>query len=380
MFGTTQIEGMVTLKIQDPTDDSSDRLLDALLVQTESATIGGAAFAWATAEGVDMLIRNERFESFLTKGKGRFELIVGVDFTTTPAALTALEKAQSDLDGLQVSVFLTPKGAGIFHPKIAWFGGGKGGSLVAGSGNMTIRGLKLSWEAFSLTQLSEPDLAGVQGVWKKWLDANSARLVPVTSTEAIRRAEENLRLTKQLRAAKKTESQAPLVSMPTLKSELLITATPIGKNRPGQASFRKHIMSDYFGVKQGQKPTILFRALNQDGSLGRIETRQPITKKNSGNWSFELDQAHGWKKLENDKRYPVGVFLKVAEKAYLYYIVHPDAPYHRPIAEYLAEHGVVKGNSHPAVPPKDDASQVDCEFVRRILAVRAESFSDDEIA
>ena len=162
------------LRLQDPTDPDSAYLLETLLERAVAARYGGAAFAWATEAGVRLLIRDTVFERFLKKYP--FDLIVGVDTTTTPEALVALKDAERDLKGLRVLVFISPSNASLFHPKMSWFGEPDGGSLVVGSGNLTGAGLRQNWEAYALCPLSVSETAELKGQWEAWTKTHQSRL------------------------------------------------------------------------------------------------------------------------------------------------------------------------------------------------------------
>lgn len=62
------------LHIQDPNNPDCDYLVDVLLDACRTATVGGGAFAFLSAGGVQLLFRDETFKDFLTRG--RFDLLV----------------------------------------------------------------------------------------------------------------------------------------------------------------------------------------------------------------------------------------------------------------------------------------------------------------
>src|SRR3989344_707374 len=62
----------------------SDSLHEALLQSCDGAVSGGGAFSWASKGGIDLLLCDDTFLPLIQKGQ--FELIVGTDAVTTPAA------------------------------------------------------------------------------------------------------------------------------------------------------------------------------------------------------------------------------------------------------------------------------------------------------
>jgi adenine-specific DNA-methyltransferase len=75
----------VQLYIQDPTDQQAPVLHERILEVCEGALRGAGAFAFVTREGVDLLLKDEVFKRFATRGA--FQLIVGVDEVTNVRAI-----------------------------------------------------------------------------------------------------------------------------------------------------------------------------------------------------------------------------------------------------------------------------------------------------
>jgi hypothetical protein len=136
------------LHIQDPNTDDSEFLVDSLLDACTGACAGGGAFAFLSAGGVQLFLRDELFTTFLTRG--RFDLLVGVDAITDTAAIAALSAVCREHPNIGARVFLPSHPRSIFHPKVAWFDLGDGGILITGSGNLTAGGLRWNIEAFAV--------------------------------------------------------------------------------------------------------------------------------------------------------------------------------------------------------------------------------------
>lgn len=63
------------LYLQDPNDPKSAYLLEALLEACDGAISGGGAFAFASTQGVNLVLADKAFRKF--SKNGNFELIVG---------------------------------------------------------------------------------------------------------------------------------------------------------------------------------------------------------------------------------------------------------------------------------------------------------------
>jgi YaaC-like Protein len=106
---------------------------------------GGAAFGFATRDGVQLLFGNREFRQFLEATDG-FELVVGIDAITNIAALDKISALATQ--GLRARAFWHQRQPLLFHPKVSWFRRVRGMTLVVGSGNLTPGGLRSNWEAF----------------------------------------------------------------------------------------------------------------------------------------------------------------------------------------------------------------------------------------
>lgn len=128
----------VDLRFQNPGDDQG-YLLEALLNACLGAASGGAIFAWTNAGGAKALLEDETFSNFL--GAGSFELILGIDSITDQAALDVVSRAAFRMPSLRARVFLHDEDA-LFHPKLAWFESDRALTVLVGSGNLTMGGLR----------------------------------------------------------------------------------------------------------------------------------------------------------------------------------------------------------------------------------------------
>lgn len=363
-----------SLTLQNPAGQDSDYLLEVLLEQSIDALCGGAAYAWATPRGIALLLGDDVFEDFLRTGD--FQLIVGVDAITTPAALQKLAEAESRFPTLTVRAFMSADGEGLFHPKLAWFGRGEAGSLIVGSGNLTGGGLWGNREAFTLSQLDRATMADVQQQWVAWRTANATRLYPVSDSEVLERAKQNTGWTHGRRGPVATPPPSarhvPSVSTADDERTLLIAEIPASGNRWKQANFDKSNYEQFFGAKVGTQRHMLFQSLRGNGTLGEVESR-PSVEVASHNWRFELDAASGLDYPESGR--PIGVFLRLKPRTFVYLLSMPGDGYYDELAAHLAGSDVADDQIRRLREKVSDAE--DLEDVRRLVAASQRAFCDD---
>ena len=177
------------LFIQDPNDDDTVYLVEEILQACDGACRGGGAFSFASAAGAKLLLSDESFVRFAAKNA--FDLVIGVDAITDTKALDAIDEMAKTTAGLRARVFLHDLKGALFHPKLCWFRNEAGGSLVVGSGNLTVRGLRGNWEAFAAGALDATEADAVESVWTRWTQMNLEALVPLTDTRARAQAKKN---------------------------------------------------------------------------------------------------------------------------------------------------------------------------------------------
>lgn len=163
----------MTLVLQDPENDETIYLIESLLEASLTASEGAAIFSFASVGGARMLLNDDTFRQFMSSHP--FELIVGIDAVTTSQALNAISEAVRDFDSANVSAFFHERRGALFHPKLCWFGNADGGIVVAGSGNLTLGGLRSNWEAYSYQTLDSVEFEEVRDIWDSWLAAFRSR-------------------------------------------------------------------------------------------------------------------------------------------------------------------------------------------------------------
>lgn len=171
-------------QIQDPTYGNTRPLRETILNICPDMRAGAGAYAFATSEGVNFLLGEEGFRSFISDGE--FLLIVGTDDITNVRALRTLKDFEEEFSGnLKVRVYIHDAIGSIFHPKYSWFQSKVlGGKLIIGSGNMTKRGMKNNREAYAVIDLDERQLEEVKREWNRWVMHSGQYLYPLD--EAIR--------------------------------------------------------------------------------------------------------------------------------------------------------------------------------------------------
>jgi hypothetical protein len=326
------------LYIQDPSDLQAPFLHERILEVCQDATCGGGVFAFVTREGVDLLIRDKVFRAFATKGK--FDLIVGVDDVTNVRALTALQRAADEMPGLAVRVFYHTLSTAIFHPKFCWFKHGSRAFLVAGSGNLTARGLRGNWEAFIVDELLAGPARELETQWVQWLNLHDAQLRPLDDAEVMARAALNIRLPRPpgvlpppTEEGEETEA-GPVELAPTsaISHKVLIAEIPKGDVRWQQANFDLDSFQNFFGAQPGASHRIVLQHVDSSGALGALESRPSVAVK-SRNFRFELEAAHGLDYPTTGR--PIGVFVQIAPRFFRYRLLMPNDPNYAAVSAVL---------------------------------------------
>lgn len=347
------------LHIQDPNNPDSDYLVDVLLDACSGAMAGGGAFAFLSAGGVQLLLKDQIFKDFLARG--RFDLLVGVDAITDTAAIDALTAVRREHPSIVPRVFVPSHPRSIFHPKVAWFDAGDGGLLVTGSGNLTAGGLRWNIEAFAVECLDAPAMADLRLRWDEYLAFTAAcqlepddnRVVTLLERNAARRramkdagisapgeGEEVSRpeAPTGARGVELAEPPSPMDQptdeLPAIQpgTEILVAEIPRASNRWGQANFDQATFFGFFGASRTVQRRAYFFHLRGDGTLGFQEVR-PAVAVQSKNYRFELEAASGLAYPENGR--PIGVFAKVGARTFVYMLLMPTRPGHQEMVNLL---------------------------------------------
>ena len=323
------------LYIQDPTDPQAPFLHERILELCEGAIRGVGVFAFVTREGVDLLLRDKIFTTFATKGT--FDLIVGIDGVTNVRALTALQEMSRDLPGLKVKVFFHTLSQSVFHPKFCWFRHKSKGFLVVGSGNLTARGMRGNWEAFSVSELGANSVGGLEAQWTRWIEHHASRLRSLDDEGVLARAALNIRQRRvgvPEAASEKLEDETTGVETPEpiFLHEVLVAEIPRAASRWNQANFDLNSFRNFFGVQPGAVRRIVLQHVDSSGALGFLETRPSVSVR-SRNFRFELEAAGGLP--YPNKGRPIAVFVRIAQRTFRYRLLMPSDPDHVIISAFL---------------------------------------------
>jgi HKD family nuclease len=343
------------LNIQDPTRPTSASLQETLIAASTHAIKGGGAFAFVTPGGIQLFLEDTSFTQFLLNGT--FDLIVGTDEITNLRSIEKLNELNNSYANFSVSAFLHNLRGSTFHPKFSWFKKDDGrGVLIVGSGNLTIKGLRENWEAFSINQLTEQQIDEVEQFWNDWKTACAPYLKQVNSEEVRTRVEQNVIRRAPRRPVEMPETETgeePVEedenpAEPILEEEhpedlipwqintenrVLVAEIPRGGSRWNQANFNQESFEDYFGgTRWDNSYRILLREVIDDGTLQPIENRQAVSVQ-SHNWRFELGAANG---LEYpDEGRPIGIFIRVGVRMFLYTLIMPGSANYDDVNNFL---------------------------------------------
>ncbi len=371
--------------IQDPSYENSMYLHETLLTECESGISGAGAYAFATKDGINLLLADDSFKQFVKRGT--YYLIVGMDDITNLHSLETLQKLKSLYgENLIVKAYIHNSQGSTFHPKYSWFQKENGGVLILGSGNLTQKGLRLNREAYSVVDFEGESFNTVIQEWERWLKHSAPFLFEIDDEIVIARAKQNTANIQAVYRAKKEAGESSnngstsaltelyktqpkdivlhksnkpqsdidsstaqgnasntdedVVVTPdavdedldtdtiyweiSSDSNLLIAEIPRSGSRWKQANFDKETFQNFFGATCGENGAyrILLKSVNSDGSLGVTEVR-PSVSVSSSNYRFELDAATGIDYPSGGLR-PLGIFAKVSCRNFLYELLLPN--------------------------------------------------------
>ena len=318
--------------LQDP-GSMEGYLLEILLEQAATAQRGGGSYAWATSNGADLLIGDDVFQAFTERGT--FDLIVGVDWVTDEAAVASLVGYCAAQPGLTAQAFVHDLRPILFHPKYSWFREGDDLTVICGSGNLTRGGLLGNWEAFTIASVSGEEADRIETQIEAWRGQWHEYLLPLSDERVLDRARKN-----KGREEFPTPEPTPGGDEPPapfdLAADVLVTEIPKGE-RWSQANFRRKDYEEFFGAKVGSQRRIVLFHVDSDGTLGDQESR-PSIDVDSGNYRFELGAAthQPYPEYEIVGR-PIGVFVRLADRTFLYSLLMPGADFYDHVSALLRE-------------------------------------------
>jgi hypothetical protein len=320
------------LRLQDAGADAN-YLLEALLQACEGSLAGGALMAWTNASGVAAFLDNDTFTKFIRSGQ--FELVVGLDSITDTAAIKKLIALSNHWPGLSIRAFMHDESV-FFHPKLVWFTSADGLTLIVGSGNLTMGGLKGNWEAFVVTRLVGADATAINAQLAEWLSVWDSNLIPIDDPRVLEKAANNAGSERALKKATKTSAAEPKATDAAVA--ILIAEIPRSKNRWSQANFDVGNYEHFFGAQVGTKKQVLLYHVRDDGTLDEVESRPSVQVK-SHNYRFEIAAARGLPYPTEGR--PIGVFMRLSTGAFLYVLLLPEDSGYITASTVLADHAIV---------------------------------------
>jgi len=298
-----------------------------LLLESIGAVRGGGIFAWANVNGVKSLLEDDVFGEFLDGGI--FRLFVGTDSITDAATVDRLIDISSKRPHLEVRAFVSTAGS-LFHPKMAWFEHDEHLSLIVGSGNLTMGGLRSNWEAFVVLKLTGKERMDALAEIDRFLMTHDEHLLPIADPRVRELVAKNIGNERSLQSSPRAASKDAIAQA---VDDVLIAEIPKSGNRWKQANFDRHNYEDFFGARVGSQRRISLHHVDSQGVLGDVESR-PGVNVASDNFRFELAAASGIPYPTTGR--PIGVFLRLATGEFVYSLLLPDDPGYRGIDAVLA--------------------------------------------
>ncbi len=113
-------------------------------------------------------------------------MIIGIDEITNLASLEALNSIKIERPSFKVKAFDHNNKGSLFHPKLSYFKNkDESGSLIVGSGNLTLGGLRRNREAFSFLHLSIEEYVRIEQYWNAWLLQSDELLKEIDDPDVI---------------------------------------------------------------------------------------------------------------------------------------------------------------------------------------------------
>lgn len=293
-------------------------LLEHLLLESIGAVRGGGIFAWVNVAGAKSLFDDDIFQEFLNTGD--FRLLIGTDTITDTPAIERLIQISAKHAKLTAQAFLSPTSS-LFHPKLAWFEHDDHVSLIVGSGNLTMGGLRSNWEAFIVEHLTGREAReSLEGI-DYFITNQAQHLAELNDPRVLNRVKQNTGNERNLR---RVPTQPPTPGdLQQAVDEVLIADMNRTQDRLAQANFKVKDYEEFFGAQRGTQRRVLLRLIGADGSVGDIQSRPSVEAK-SKNYRFELD---GLKAAHlNSRGRPIGVFLRLLTGEFVYSLIRPEDP------------------------------------------------------
>ncbi|WP_342493217.1 hypothetical protein [Bacillus sp. FSL W7-1346] len=347
-----------------------EAILTAATSIHDDVDYGAGVFAFATSGGASLVFEDPIISKFLSNNS--FTLIVGIDDITNTNTLNKLRELSDIYPNLEAKVFCHSDSGSLFHPKFIWFKIDGEIRLITGSGNLTEKGLRRNREAFTINYLSKNVLSAFEDYWNVWISENTDNLYNLDDDKVLRIAARNT--TKFIRNYRletnshedentftDTERENQSQNIERIPSEILeiedyeawtiednpevlVAEIPNSGNRWKQANFNRSVFESFFGGIAGLnvERRILLRHVGTTGNLEEIEVR-PTVSVRSQNYRVELNAAGGLDYPKGGNR-PIGIFIKVATRSFIYSLVMPKDVIYNEVLSYLNNNQPRVGN------------------------------------
>ena len=238
-------------------------LHEALISSCPASICWKGIYAFASKSGIEILLKDQEFDSLLERGE--CSLIVGIDDITNLASLEMLDSIKTIRPNLTVKAFSHDTKGSTFHPKLGYFRNQDDtGTLIVGSGNLTLGGLRRNREAFSLLRLSVAEAQRIEHYWNDWLTQSSTYLKDIDHPDVIRKVKDNQRIRRthiitaedaDLEIKHPAEGDTGIVALEQdgwqfyPESEVLLAEIPRAGGRWNQANFDVGTFQNFFSKK-----------------------------------------------------------------------------------------------------------------------------------
>lgn len=346
------------LKLQDSLHSDSSILYDRIVHACKDSMIGGGAFAFVSRAGIELLLCTPEFVQLLSQGE--FTLVIGMDAITNTKSIEILKEIEEEYSSLHVFAFIHDRNSIIFHPKMIWFSGSEKSSLILGSGNLTLAGLRFNYEAFTETILCATEFTEVKSIWETWLSQNTEHLYKLDDEIVKEKAAENEKTQHLIQKIKRQNKKERRKEDPEQQNQeeefsststnednfieideewvfdesasILIAEVPRSGDRWRQINFNKETFEGFFGANARTSSRYIFlRSYFENSGLGEIE-RRPNVSVISHNYRFEFGAATGaYPKTGR----PILTVVKIGSATFLYTLFLPEQQYYTMIHDYI---------------------------------------------
>lgn len=319
------------LHIQDPTSEKTVYLFEAILDASREASSWQGVFAFASRTGVESLIGDPQIQKFLRKSK--MSLLVGLDAVTTRQTLECLRELEEEHQHLDVRVFWNPTGA-LFHPKIARFEYPDGAqSIIVGSGNLTLGGLRQNFEAFSVIRTAANETLDLSS-WLYFARKHACRFRAIDEEVLERAAQNRVSVPRQrgssLRPGAQTLAEVGhhvgSVAVVGGTGRFLVAQVPRAGDRWHQIHFNGEVIQQFFRVRPNTTQRVYLVECGRGGSFGEQEVRPCVYSAANKNHKIEVASHHG--KPYPGQGSPIVIYRELQVRSFAYMLLMPGDPGH----------------------------------------------------